>query len=157
MVERIFIIAASADQYRIAGAEMIPDLYPGAGPVGGIVTGLTAAGPGCHLIVACDMPFIKAAVLNLLLEELHKAPSCDAVAPSIDGHTEPLCAAYRETALPRLSAFMESGRRSAREALQNLIIVRIEEARLRLLDPELETFTNINTPDDLVRLDLPNA
>jgi len=149
---RTIVVASTSDKYCVPGAEVIPDLYPGAGPVGGIVTGLTAAGPGCHLVLACDMPAVKEAILNRLLEAAQDYRKCDAAVPEIGGELEPLCAAYRDTAAPKLAAFMESGRRSAREAMKRLSIIKIPEEELQLLDPDLSTFININTPDDLAAL-----
>jgi molybdopterin-guanine dinucleotide biosynthesis protein A len=149
---RIVIVAASADQYCVSGAEVIADLYPGAGPVGGILTGLLALGAGCHFVLACDMPMVCNPVLERLMGMARDNQQCDAVVPEINGETEPLCAVYRDTATSKLAAFMETGRRSAREALCQLNVKRIHQAELRQLDPDLMTFTNINTPVDFKQL-----
>jgi molybdopterin-guanine dinucleotide biosynthesis protein A len=152
LATRIVIVAASGAQYKNYEAETIADFYPGAGPVGGILTGLLTLGPGCHIVLACDMPMARHAVLEYLLTEAQAHPQSDAVVPELSGELEPLCAVYRDTAARKLAVFMESGRRSAREALRKLNVRIINEAELRRLDPDLITFTNINTPEDLAHL-----
>src|SRR6476619_4706690 len=42
--------------YAPLGLTAIPDLRPGLGPLGGIVTALTATAASLSLIVACDLP-----------------------------------------------------------------------------------------------------
>src|SRR2546421_7517772 len=46
----------------VGGRDILPeavnDLFPGEGPLGGLITGLESLGHGAHLAVACDMPFI---------------------------------------------------------------------------------------------------
>ncbi len=150
---RIVIVASRVDLYRVSGADTVPDLYPGEGPVGGILTGLIALGAGCHVVIACDMPLASVSVIQLLVDAAQADPHCNAIVPELAGELEPLCAVYRDTAIPILDSFMKSGRRSAREALRQLTIKRIDEAELRLLDPNLSTFTNVNTPEDLASLD----
>jgi molybdopterin-guanine dinucleotide biosynthesis protein A len=133
-------------RYALPGVRVLGDLFPDTGPVGGILTGLTALGPGRHLVVACDMPALNPAVLRLLREAA--TPDWDAVVPEIGGRLEPLCAAYRDSAAPPLRRFLETGQRAARRALETLRVRRIGEEALRRIDPDLACFTNLNTPEE---------
>jgi len=97
------------------------------------------------------MPALQPALLRLLLDSA--GPEWDVVVPEIEGRLEPLCAVYADTAIPALQAFLESGGRALQRALQTEVRTRrIPEAELRRYDPSLLTFTNLNTPDDLERL-----
>ena len=145
----ILVVADTLDRYEPAGCRIIADLYPGAGPVGGIVTALAALGEGDHIVVACDMPFLRTGVLLLLLAAA--SDEYDAVAPWLETGPEPLCAVYRHTCIPLLEEFLNSGQRSARHALDTLRTRRVPESDLRQADPNLSSFINLNTPEDLRR------
>lgn len=149
LVSEVIVVAETEDRYRLPHGRTVADLFPGAGPVGGILTGLEALGEGSHLVVACDMPALNVAVLRFLLEAA--TPEWDAVVPERERRAEPLCAVYRHTAAPKLRQFLASGRRAAQEALTLLQTRRIGEETLRRLDPDGLCFTNINTPEELER------
>lgn len=146
----IVVVADQADKYTLSAGTVVADLLPDVGPVGGILTGLTALSPGAHLVVACDMPYLNPAVLRLLLS--FSAPEWEAIAPMVENQPEPLCAVYRYEAISQLSAYLQAGRRSARGLLESLQTRIIDETLWLPLDPERKSFTNINTPEELARL-----
>lgn len=150
LTSNIVIVADRADRYALSGCRMAADLYPDAGPVGGIVTGLTALGEGRHIVIACDMPFVRTELLRLLLDSATE--DWDAVVPEIGGQIEPLCAVYRSSAIPPLRRFLDSGQRAAQRAVQSLHTRFLGEDNLRHADPNLISFTNLNTPADLNHL-----
>ena len=150
LVREVVIVADRADRYDLPDCRTVADAFPQTGPLGGILTGLIALGTGMHLAVACDMPSLQPAVLRLLLDAA--TPEWDVVVPEIDGRLEPLCAVYADTAVPALQDFLQGGGRALHKALDLLRTRRISEADLRRCDPALLTFTNLNTPHDLERL-----
>ena len=150
LVTEIVIVADRADRYAVPGCRVVGDAYPQTGPLGGILTGLQALGPGAHLAVACDMPALQPAALRLLLGSA--TSEWDAIVPEIDGRLEPLCAVYADTAIPALQRYLAAGGRALHRALETLRTLRVSEAELRRHDPLLLTFTNLNTPADLERL-----
>ena len=86
----LLVVNRNENSRDYSGARSVSDLFPGTGPVGGILTGLKSCGEGWHIVVACDMPFLKREVFDLLLSEA----DCDfdAVVPVHEGGVEPLCA-----------------------------------------------------------------
>ncbi len=143
----IILVTDRADKYAFSEARIVVDRFADAGPVGGIVSGLLAAGPGAHYVVPCDMPTLSASVLRLLREQI--GPDDDAAIPIINDEPEPLYAVYRDAAAPKLLAYLESGRRSARGALGVLHVRRVDESVVRRADDGLTSFANINTPEEL--------
>jgi molybdopterin-guanine dinucleotide biosynthesis protein A len=147
------VVAESSD--RFAKAELPPqtrvvaDLYPCLGPLGGIVTGLRAAGEGIHVVTACDMPFIRVELLRFLLSE---ADGWDAAIPEIDGHLQPLCAAYDSRCADTLESRLLAGERSVQSAVSALNLKVILPPPLLAVDPDLVSFTNINTPEQYANL-----
>ncbi len=146
----IVIVADQAEKYLLPNCRVVGDLYPQTGPLGGVLTGLSELGAGAHLVVACDMPTLQPALLRLLIDSM--GPEWDVVVPEVEGRMEPLCAVYSDTVVSALQAFLDSGGRALHKALGTVRTRRIPEAELRLYDPTLLTFTNLNKPDDLERL-----
>lgn len=153
----VIVVTEAAGQYSDvplpAGTCVIGDLYPGKGPVGGIITGLRAAGEGLHIVVACDMPRIVPALLRLLLE---RAKGYDAAVPLVAGRLEPLCAAYDSCCADRLESTLLAGNLALQPAVQSLHINVVDEFQMRQADPNLVSFINLNTPEDF-RADVSNC
>lgn len=150
VVSNVIVVADTADKYPLPCARVIADIYPECGPLGGILTGLTKLGQGAHLVVACDMPHLKAEVLQLLFKAA--TSEWDAVVPELASGLEPLCGVYRHTAIPHLMHCLESGENSVRNALSHLRTKRIGEGVLRRIDPDLDCFTNLNTLEEYAKL-----
>jgi molybdopterin-guanine dinucleotide biosynthesis protein A len=117
------------------------DRRPSAGPLAGLEAGLAAARNEVIFAVACDMPYVTQEVAQLAVAA---ARSCDAAIPRIDGRAEPVCGAYRRSALPFIIGAVNTGRFKAAELVAELDVTWLEG-----LDPEL--FRSLNTPRDLER------
>jgi len=101
----------------------------------GLVAGLRAAPTDLCVVVPVDTPLVTS---ELLLE------LAEACADAAVSQTGPLPGAYARSALPVLERRLADGRLALHEALEELETSRIE------LDPAL--LTNVNTPDELLRL-----
>ena len=149
---RVIIVADCADHFGSddmpESVEVAADRYPGTGPLGGLVTGLILAGPGHHIVVACDMPNLRRELLSMLLERIS---GYDATVPEVAGRLEPLCAAYDSCCVDRLKIELAAGRLGLQKAVSGLRVVLIPESELRSVDPDLVSFTNVNTPEEYVR------
>jgi molybdopterin-guanine dinucleotide biosynthesis protein A len=112
-----------------------------AGPLAGIESGLVAASHEVIFAVACDMPYVTAEVAQLAVAA---ARGCDAALPRIDGRPEPVCGAYRRSALPAITGALNAGRLKTADVAAELDVMWLEG-----LDPLL--FRSLNTQDDLER------
>jgi molybdenum cofactor guanylyltransferase len=88
------------ERYRHLGYNIIPDRVSGFGPIGGVHTALESTHSEWNLIVACDMPFITARLLEDLFTDAESGPStADVIVPETpfgDGtRLDPLCAVYQ--------------------------------------------------------------
>jgi molybdopterin-guanine dinucleotide biosynthesis protein A len=119
----------------------IPDLYPGHGPLGGILTALHHTDADWNLIVACDMPEISAAFLAELLAHSMHSPADVLLPYGPDRLPQPLCAVYHRRALPAMEDHFARGVRQVTAALAGLAVERFDVA-------ELSCFQNVNTPED---------
>ena len=74
-----------------------------------------------------------------------------AAIPEIDGRLEPLCAVYSFQALASLQESLHGGELALQRAVASLDHVCVPEISLRAIDPELRSFENLNTLQDLKR------
>lgn len=125
---------------------IVHDPVAGLGPLAGIAAGLGASSSDLNVVVACDMPLIRPAVLSRLLELRGDADICLAV---LDGRASPLCAVYRSAVAGVARDLLASGERRVMALLDRVQTKRVEAAVFRDLDPDLETFVSVNTPDEL--------
>lgn len=112
-----------------------------AGPMAGIEAGLAAARVDPVFVIACDMPYVTRDVAAVAVAA---ARTCDAAVPRIDGRPEPVCAAYRKSALPAITDALNSGHRRAADVLAELDVTWLE-------DVGVDVVRSLNTPDDYLR------
>lgn len=131
------------------------DHVAGTGALGGILTALRWAaerGASGALVVACDMPWVSAELLQALV---HRAASttADAVVPQSGGRRgmEPLCAWYSVRALPQVERMIGEGERRVHLLTGRVRteVISLDDVR-RIGDPGI-LFLNVNTVDDLRR------
>lgn len=128
------------------------DVFSDLGPLAGLCAGLDYAsqdGVPWIFAVATDMPFLRPA----LIEQLANYRSgVDAVVPLVDGHPQPLAAFYSIDALPAVRALATgNGKRSLRAALERLQVAYVHAADLITADPGLDSFVDLDTPEDLAK------
>jgi molybdopterin-guanine dinucleotide biosynthesis protein A len=118
----------------------IPDLYPGEGPLGGILTALHHTTADWNLIVACDMPEITAEFLRDLVDAA-ESRACAVLLPYSGSRPEPLCAVYHRDARQVVEGRFQNGIRKVTVAIEGLPVARLDIA-------EGLSFQNVNTPED---------
>jgi molybdopterin-guanine dinucleotide biosynthesis protein A len=124
------------------------DTLEDAGPLEGIRAGLLESGSEYSFVCAGDMPFVNPNVVELLFE---KASVHDAALPKWDDRMfEPLHAVYSRKMIPEIEKAFEKGKHSVlTPVFQMQDVVFVEVSEIRKIDPELRTFANINTVEDL--------
>jgi molybdopterin-guanine dinucleotide biosynthesis protein A len=126
---------------RLVPFRLVFDRKVAAGPLAGIEAGLIAARQEVTFAIACDMPYVTPEVAEMAVAA---ARGCDAAMPRVDGRAEPVCAAYRRSALPAVTAALDAGRLKAADLAAQLDVTWLEG-----LDPAL--FRSLNTPEDFER------
>ncbi len=133
----------------------IPDEPGAAGPLRGIAAALRAARHDRCLVVACDQPFLS---LDLIRWLATLDPGADAVVPLTPGpgddasqRYQPLHAIYARRCLPMtLELLATTGRASA--LLERVATRTVAAEDIRRFDPDLRSFVNLNTPEDVSRV-----
>lgn len=164
VVDRLVVVAGPGQEIPAPPEvdEIIRDSRPGAGPLAGIADALRAAGPEIDraFVASCDVPLLETAVVRRLLDHVAE-PGVAWAVPWMADHPQVLVSAMQRGLLTEIEAHLADGRRDPRGLIDRLRPAKDEDAgvvrlvmpdELRDVDPELVSFTDIDTPDDLARI-----
>jgi molybdopterin-guanine dinucleotide biosynthesis protein A len=101
---------------EVPGATVVADRYPGAGPLGGLLTALDAIESSHALILAADLPFLSGSLLRDV--QRAGADAAAAVVQHPDGRLA-LCLSVRRDCAPAVHEMWSRGARRMRD-LENL-------------------------------------
>ena len=147
------VVVAAADQ-------PLPDLPPDVivtrderearGPLEGLRAGLKAlpATVDAAYVTSCDVPLL---VPDFVREMIRLADTFDIAVMEIDGFPHPLSALYRASVLPHVEALLAAERLRPVFLFDLLKTRRVQPAEMTLVDPELQTLSNLNTREDYER------
>jgi molybdopterin-guanine dinucleotide biosynthesis protein A len=129
-------------------AKVAVDIYPDAGSLGGIFTGLTAADGEWGIVVACDMPFLNVALFKHMLS---LREGFDAVVPVLEERPEPTHAVYSRRCLPYIERRLKANDLKIARFFDEVRVSYVPEAEVDRFDPDHLSFFNVNTQEDLDR------
>lgn len=124
------------------------DAYKNTGPLAGILSGLATCEDEYCFVAACDMPFINEGVVRMLFRE---SEHYDAAIPRWDdGFLEPLHAVYKcKPMIRETKKAIEIGETIILAPLFKLNVNYVDINEIKRIHPELRTFMNINTYEDI--------
>ncbi|MBN1402321.1 MAG: molybdenum cofactor guanylyltransferase [Anaerolineae bacterium] len=141
----VLVVTGEVDAYLALGAPVVADRFPGVGVLGGLHAGLEAARYELALVVGCDMPFLNTKLLRAFADW---ADGYDVAVLQSGEQVEPLHAAYRRTCLPAIEEAIRAGRRRVVSFFDDVSVRYVTQAEARAFDPELLSFSNVNTPEE---------
>lgn len=163
-VSRVIVVANESATYQFLGETVIPDRYPGMGPLAGIQVGLEASPSDWNLVVACDMPFATAAAARFLLGHVIRTgepnstvgsatdilpnSTLDAVVPVIHGQLHPLFAVYHKRSAQKIEDMIVTERLRIIFLLEQLQVKQVTEADFPESIDVDRVFFNMNRPAD---------
>jgi molybdopterin-guanine dinucleotide biosynthesis protein A len=132
------------------GIRVIPDRFPGCGPLAGIDAALAATNAELNFILSVDTPFVPQNFVRYLVD---RARDNDALVtyPRLTSGYQPLCAVYRKEFGPIAEATLRSGHYKIDPLFARIPTSTIDDAELRKLGFGDEIFDNLNTPEDWER------
>ncbi|MDX1603491.1 MAG: molybdenum cofactor guanylyltransferase [Salinimicrobium sediminis] len=141
LVTETFIISGNP-AYDVLKVGRFADIIPNAGPLAGILTGLSRSKTVNNLVLSCDVPLIKTEVLELLIHA--QDGTFDVVQLVSNGRSMPLIALYHKRCKLIFHELLKTDERRLHVALDHCMVKNVK------LDPEKDVFTaNINTPEEL--------
>ena len=143
-------VIAVGDRYGAAtraGLDVVADVVPDAGALGGIHAAIVRSPHERVLVVGCDMPFVSARFLR----HLAAVGPTDVVMPRDNHGWQPLCAIYTRACAAPILERLARGERHAAVPPSGVRVTEIGPAELADFDPEGLLFVNVNTPHDYER------
>jgi molybdopterin-guanine dinucleotide biosynthesis protein A len=142
----IVIISNSLEDYKHLALPLHEDLIKNLGPLGGIYTALNVILNRYCFVAACDMPSLNKDLINHMISQ---KSNYDIVAPKVGWKIEALHSLYSKACLPYIRNLIEVNRYQVVRIFPMVSVRYIEEEEIRFFDPELKSFLNINSPQDI--------
>jgi molybdopterin-guanine dinucleotide biosynthesis protein A len=130
-----------------AFAPVVEDVFRGCGPLGGIHAALRASRAMFNLMLAVDVPFVSAGLLEFLVGRARESAAIVTVARV--GGWQPLCAVYRREFAEVAERALHGGRYKI-DALFDVVPTEVvSESDLVAAGFSAREFRNLNTREDL--------
>jgi molybdopterin-guanine dinucleotide biosynthesis protein A len=174
--DRVIISTNTPELYSYLGVPIVGDVVRYKGPMTGILSALITLKVPEIFVTACDMPFIKPALVRYIVDKYkthttapptQPSPSrgegerggespgstqwWGAIIPVFDKRPQPLLGIYSREIVPTMEKSIQEGVRRLREFLKKIDVLYIPEDEVRAIDPEGRSFVNINTPEDFAK------
>jgi len=149
LFDKIILVTNDPFQYMEWDFDIVTDIFPIRSSLTGIHTGLFYLTTPYAFFVACDIPFIKKELIEILLDSVE--PGIDIVIPETSKGVEPLCSVYSKRCFKPIEEQLEKKCLKIQRVFQKVRVKKISEDILRTIDPDLVSLSNINTPDDLAK------
>lgn len=131
----------------------VPDIFPGCGPLGGIHAALVHSPAELNLMLAVDMPFVAAELLEFLFATAGDRNNHAMITvPRTARGFQPLCAVYRREFSVASERALREGKYKIDAAFSEVSLRVIEAAELETAGFSEREFFNVNTPKDRQRL-----
>ncbi len=145
----VVLITNTPDTYSFLKLPMFEDKIKGLGPLGGIYTGLQIISDDAGFFVACDMPFLNSDLIRYLASVRE---DFDVVVPTFSGKFEALHALYTKNCLTKIEELIHKDVYQTIQLFQSVSVRYVEENEIRRFDPGLDSFSNINKPEELRKM-----
>ena len=150
--DEIVIVAAPESEgqprIEIPGLKIVHDESAFAGPLDALRRGLNALDHDIGFACSCDLPLLNS---DLAAELVGMLDDFDAVIPEVGGKLQPLHAVYRKRCANAIASLAASGEKRLTANATAINARRVGEDELKRLDPELNSFFNVNTPEEYQR------
>ena len=148
LFDEVFLVANSPLDYLDLNLRVVSDLFPEGGALGGIYSGLFHASHSHAFVAACDMPFLNKALISHLSA---LSPGYDIVIPKTEDGWQPLHAVYSQKCLPFMEDLLQEKNLKIIDFFPKVKKREVTTEEILPFDPQLVSFLNVNTPEDLAR------
>ncbi len=145
--EEVLLVTKEPDLYRPERVKVVGDILNVQSPLSGIHAGLSQMRSEFAFVAACDAPFLKKEVVEMLVDEI--SSGADVIVPFSQTYFQPLCAVYSKRCLQPIEEQLLRNDLKVDRLFGRISLKKIPYERLMSVDPDLVSFFNVNTSEDL--------
>lgn len=151
IADEVILTTNRPESYAFLTHRLFTDLKPGRGALGGLYTAIASAKHPIIAVVACDMPFASATLIEMASRLLVEEEADVVIAKSEEGY-EPLHAVYRrETCLPAIESAIDADQWKVIAWFPKVKVRVLTPAEIKQSDPSGLAFWNVNTPEEFAK------
>lgn len=151
IAQEVLIVSNDPEELEFMDVKLVSDSIPGKGAIGGLFTAMDKASSELVAVVACDLPFVSAAILKEGARLLDLT-GADVAIPRVNGDFyEPLHAVYRrQTCKTAILQAIQADQRRLISWFASVQVLEMDEELCKQLDPDGLAFFNINNKEDFL-------
>jgi molybdenum cofactor guanylyltransferase len=143
----IILVTNSPEEYLDLDVRIVTDIIKNRCSLAGLHSGLFHADNHWAMVLACDLPFVKKDLVQVLLDHVREPYSV--IIPETSKGLEALFAVYSKDNLGSMEKALRQDRKKIQGTFKSGRVYKVSEKRLRAADPDLLSFYNINRPQEL--------
>lgn len=143
-----FLVSNEPESFEDFEVDVVKDILPYRGPLGGILSGLLVSQHSHAFVIACDMPLVNPRTIRELCARRHDH---DVVVAAHEEGIEPLLGVYSKNCIKPLEESLFNGDLALKDFLSGLNSATYEVDET-LDEHGLPTYFNVNTPQDYSKL-----
>jgi len=143
------LILATREPYLYGewNLKIVEDILQVRSPLSGLHVGLVNMQADYAFCTSCDTPLLKKEVVQALIDEIE--PRYDVIVPTSSTYYQPMCAIYSKRCIPFIEKQLNLGDLKADHLYEKIKLKEIPYERFEAIDPDLKSFFNVNTPEDI--------
>ena len=143
------LILATREPYLYGewNLKIVEDILQVRSPLSGLHVGLVNMQADYAFCTSCDTPLLKKEVVQALIDEIE--PRYDVIVPTSSTYYQPMCAIYSKRCIPFIEKQLNLGDLKADHLYEKIKLKEIPYERFEAIDPDLKSFFNANTPEDI--------
>jgi molybdopterin-guanine dinucleotide biosynthesis protein A len=148
IADELIVTTNRPADYSFLNLRLFSDLRPDRGALGGLHTAIASATYPLVAVVACDMPFASARLIEAM-GRLFVEQEADVVIAKTESGYEPLHAVYRRaTCLPAIESAIDADQWKVIAWFPQVEVRVLTDEELNSFDPDGLAFWNVNTPEE---------
>ena len=149
VVDEIIIVTNDPEAFIKWDGMIVTDIDKSRCALAGVHAGIYYASHDKVFVTACDTPFIQKEVVQYIISWADA--NHDVVIPETEGGLEALLAVYSKACLPLIERNLKQGKYMIKKFYSKKRLKKIPLEKIKEIDPLMESFFNVNTPEDLVK------